>query len=100
MSSKKRPRREFNELVEAIRPIAKQLVALQAKARALGVFVDDRELLECPKCGLQEDVTFEGRLITCRPPALGMDTGLRFKEISKNRFRCPTCGSVVREVPG
>lgn len=77
--------------------LAAELVALQAKARALGLFANDRELLECPQCGLQEDVMFSGLLITSYPDSAGEDTGLRFKEMSRDRFRCPACGATVRE---
>ena len=35
--------------------LARQLVGLQQRAKALGVFANDRELLECPRCGLLED---------------------------------------------
>ena len=79
-----------------IRELASRIVALQAKARALGLFANDRELLECKQCGLLEDVSFNGQLITCRPLADGEDTGLRFQEISQDRYRCPGCGSMVR----
>jgi len=72
------------------------MVALQAKARALGLFTNDRELLECHKCGLLEDVTINGLLITCRAPDFDQDTGLRFEELPQNRFRCPLCGSMIR----
>jgi hypothetical protein len=99
MGSKKRQSgKEYEELLEKVRPIAQQLAALQAKARSLGIFLNDRALLECPECGLQEDVAFGGQLITCRPPAFGQDTGMRFRELPKNRFRCPSCGSGVQEV--
>ena len=80
-----------------LRALAKQIVALQAKARALGMFANDRELLECPKCGLQEDVTFSGHLITSHPDSAGEDTGLRFEELASGRFRCPACGATARE---
>jgi hypothetical protein len=64
-----------------LRQLASRIVTLQAKARALGLFIHDRDLLECPKCGLLEDVTFTGQLITCRPHSLGHDTGLHFQEL-------------------
>jgi hypothetical protein len=80
-----------------IRQLASRLVALQEQARSLGIFAGDRELLECRKCGLLEDVTFTGQLMTWRPPAEGQDTGLRFQELSQNHFRCPACGSMVHE---
>lgn len=85
--------------LESLRSLAGQLVALQAEARALGLFANDRELLACPRCGLAEDVTCTGLLITCRLPALGEDTGLRFEEIKTGKFRCPQCGGIVAEIP-
>ncbi|MEK7722366.1 MAG: hypothetical protein AAB359_08255 [Elusimicrobiota bacterium] len=43
-------------------------------------------------CGLEEDVTTEGRLIVCRG-AEGVDTGLRFPEPDKRgKTKCPACG--------
>ena len=90
----------MNRGLNNLRQLASRLVALQEQARSLGIFVGDRELLECPRCGLLEDVTFTGRLITCRPSAEGPnteDTGLRFEELPQNRFRCPACGSLVQE---
>ena len=85
--------------LESLRSLAGQVVALQAEARALGLFANDRELLACPCCGLVEDVTCTGLLITCRLPALGEDTGLRFEEIKTGKFRCPQCGGIVAETP-
>ena len=76
--------------------LCRQLQFVQSQAAALGVFVDDRELIDCPSCGLFEDVTSEGLLITSRelatPP---LDTGLRFCEISPNTFQCPACAGVI-----
>lgn len=79
-----------------IRELASRIVALQDKARALGLFTNDRELLECQKCGLLEEVTFNGQLITCRGPDFSQDTGLRFEELPQDRFCCPVCGSIVQ----
>jgi hypothetical protein len=75
--------------------LARQLDGLQKQAKAFGVFVNDRELLECPSCGLLEDVTSTGLLITCRTAALGEDTGLRFVPLADNIFRCPSCARRV-----
>ncbi len=80
-----------------LRDLALRVAELQEQARSLGLFLGDRELLECPKCGLLEDVTIEGQLITCVPPAEGQDTGLRFEEMSPGRFRCSACGSIFHE---
>ena len=71
--------------------LARQLTCLQKRAKELGVFANDRELLECPRCCLLEDVTSTGLLITCRADALGEDTGLRFVPLADNIFRCPSC---------
>ncbi len=80
-----------------LRELVRRLKALQERARRLGLFAGDRELLECPKCGLLEDVTCTGELITCHRPTPGQDAGLRFEELSPGRFRCPACGSLVDE---
>lgn len=78
----------------SIHELARQLTAVHEKARQLGLFVDDRELLTCPGCGLMEDVSVSGLLLTCHSTSLGVDTGLRFIETDRaaNRFRCPVCG--------
>ena len=80
-----------------LRSLARQLAVVQAEARSLGMFVDDRELLACPHCGLAEDVSFTGLLITSCSPVSGEDTGLRFEEITSGKFRCPKCGATVTE---
>src|ERR1039458_6081928 len=75
--------------------LARQLTDLQKRAKTPGVFTNDRELPECPRCGLLEDVTSTGLLITCRAAALGEDTGLRFVPLADNIFRCPSCARRV-----
>ena len=87
----------MNRGMKHLRTLAAEVVALQAKARALGLFANDRELLECPKCGLQEDVAFSGLLSTSYADSIGEDTGLRFEDLARDRFRCPACGAIVRE---
>lgn len=80
-------------LIAAIR----QLEKAKRRARALGIFTDDRELLECSSCGLLEDVTAAGILVTySRKSPLQEDSGLRFKEIDEKRFECPACKATVR----
>ena len=78
-----------------LRSLARQLAVVQAEARALGIFVDDRELLACRRCGLAEDVSFAGLLITNCSTDPVEDTGLRFEEITSGKFRCPKCGATV-----
>ena len=81
-------------LARSLRPAVERVLELQAKARDLGLFVGDRDLLRCPQCGLMEDVLIDGRLITCWRDGLGQDAGLRFIEHSNllGRFSCPGCG--------
>ena len=88
----------MNRGMKELRALAEQVVALQARARALGLFANDRELLECPDCGLMENVAAAGGgLFTCRPESLDEDTALRFEELSPDRFRCPACGATICE---
>jgi predicted RNA-binding Zn-ribbon protein involved in translation (DUF1610 family) len=87
----------IDHLVETIRPLAEQIVALKQQMKHLSMFTNDRELLQCPRCGLMEDVTAEGLLITCREPDLCTDTGLRFVAITDESYRCPSCGQTVQE---
>ena len=79
-------------IVSAVR----ELIALQQQARTLGLFTDDRELLACPVCGLLEDVTSMGLLITySKDSPQQKDSGLRFTEIDGTRFICPSCGTSI-----
>ena len=82
--------------VDSLTAMASRIVELQKTARRLGIFIDDRELIACSKCGLMEDVLFDGRLVTCRE-AGGDDTGLRFSEHprAEGLFVCPECGTVI-----
>jgi hypothetical protein len=75
----------------------RQLQQLQAQAKSLGIFTDERNLLTCPNCGLFEDVTSDGFLITSRTYAKEpLDTGLRFREIAPDTYCCPACQSEVQ----
>jgi hypothetical protein len=48
--------------LEPLRSLAGQLAALQAGARALGIFSGDLELVACFRCGLREDVSISEQL--------------------------------------
>jgi hypothetical protein len=79
-------------LAPALRKFLYGLKGLEDLARELGVFVNDRELVECPRCGLIEDVAFGGKLISYRADDPSMtDTGLRFT-FQGETCRCPSCG--------
>lgn len=87
------PMAELDGLYE----LASRLHSLKKQAKALGMFTDDRELLECPACGLKEDVTGEGFLCTYRDEAFAVDTGLRFPEPDEDGVSCcPGCGGMVK----
>ena len=89
------PRSVSRELVELSRKLGK----IKAQARALGIFTDDRELLECPNCGLLEDVTAKGLLVTYPKDSVDLkDCGLRFSRVDENCFQCPSCGTKVKVV--
>lgn len=85
--------RSLDPAFKSLIPLFNQLYEAQKKAKKLGIFVGDRELLTCPKCGLHEDVAFSGMLQVTMPPHLGEDTGLRFKTARRRpaRWRCPAC---------
>ncbi|MBI5039542.1 MAG: hypothetical protein HZC13_07310 [Nitrospirae bacterium] len=80
----------MGDLIELFRHLEK----VKQQARVLGIFTDDRELLACPSCGLLEDVTAEGLLVTypkdIKDPK---DTGLRFHQLDTESFQCPACGA-------
>ncbi len=75
--------------------LANEIVKLKEKAKKLGMFTDDRELIECPECGLMEDVDINGRLFTVFKKSPYKDTGLKFKEMKNSRFRCPNCREII-----
>lgn len=88
--------RDSGSLIAVIAPLAKQIAAIQQQMHALGIFANDRELLDCPQCGLREDLLVSGQLVTYRKPDFHQDTGLRFEELTPSAFRCPSCGETVR----
>jgi predicted RNA-binding Zn-ribbon protein involved in translation (DUF1610 family) len=89
--------RDSESLPAVIAPLARRIAAIREQMHALGMFANDRELLDCPNCGLREDVLISGVLITYREPAFHEDIGLRFEELTEGTFRCPSCGRTVRE---
>lgn len=75
-----------------------QLHDIRQQAKAMGIFTGEREILECKNCGLKEDVTFEGVLVTYFGEEFEKDTGLRLIETeNENIFICPNCGAKVKE---
>lgn len=86
-------------MLSDIVPLAEELIRLKKQAAALGLFTDDRELLDCTGCDLAGDVTVEGILMTYRRNSGDFkDSGLRFEEIDEGTFRCPVCGTMLKAV--
>jgi PHP family Zn ribbon phosphoesterase len=82
---------------QKIKQLAEDIVQIQKQAKALGIFVNDRELLECTGCDLVEDVGFDGSLMTYHRQSDDMtDSGLRFEEMDEDKYRCPVCGTVLK----
>jgi transcription elongation factor Elf1 len=83
-------------LDEDLAQLCAKLHQLRACAASLGLFTNDRELLVCTSCGLHEDVTIEGMLITHDCESLDVsDSGLRFTELQDGNFSCPRCGANI-----
>jgi len=80
---------------QQLNPLAARLVVIRSQVEAAGGFLHDRELHQCPACGLMEDVLFSGKLVTYwRQSTAPVDTGLRFKEVGADQLACPCCGCV------
>ena len=89
-----RPRNSRESAFRRIATAFRQLAELQDRARELGVFPNDRPLLSCPKCGLEEDVAGSCLLFVTKRGARGVDTGLRFRlNLKLHRAVCPSCGT-------
>jgi formate dehydrogenase maturation protein FdhE len=85
----------MGQICAACSCLALQLVAVRAEVQAQSGFAVDRDLHQCPACGLMEDVLYGGKLVTYwRESAEPVDTGLRFKEVGGERLACPCCGCV------
>ena len=57
-----------------------------------GIFDHSRELVRCPACGLFEELSAKGRLITAESDYAGVDTGLKFVMVNDTDWECPDCG--------
>jgi len=84
-------------LAQKIKPFVEDIIRIQKQAKSLGIFVNDRELLECTGCNLVEDVAFDGSLMTYHRDSDDMtDSGLRFVKMDQEKYRCPVCGTVSK----
>jgi predicted RNA-binding Zn-ribbon protein involved in translation (DUF1610 family) len=84
------------QIEDGLIDLCKELHRIKQHAEALGIFTNDRELLTCPKCGLQEDVQADGRLTTFyRDSEDFTDSGLRFIDAGNGQFSCPQCQALI-----
>jgi hypothetical protein len=58
---------------------------------------EERPLLECPGCGLAEDMDMDGNIITYIDGGRMKDTGYRFAIAGNGTWVCPICHTVGRE---
>jgi hypothetical protein len=80
----------------ALHALCEQLQKIHQQAEIAGLFIGDRELLDCTHCGLQEDVLIDGLLVTHQADvADATDSGLRFAAAGDGNFVCPQCGAVI-----
>jgi hypothetical protein len=80
----------------ALNALCEQLQKIRQQAENAGLYIDDRELLACTHCGLQEDVLIDGRLVTHQADAAdATDSGLRFAAAEDGGFVCPQCGAMI-----
>ena len=63
-SGKRRAPKELDPLVDNIVSLLRGFEETKKQGSALGLFVDDRGLLECPRCGLEEDVASGARTLS------------------------------------
>jgi hypothetical protein len=98
MAKKKKAKSGYDRLVEDVSSIVRGFQPILKQAEKLGIFLGDRELLDCKKCGLEEDVTTDGVLIVTNRRDRTADTRLRFKELKKrpSYFKCPGCKTPIR----
>lgn len=76
--------------------LCKELQRIKQHAEALGIFTNDRELLTCSRCGLQEDIQADGRLMTIEKDSEDFtDSGLRFIDAGNGKFSCPRCQTLI-----
>lgn len=68
-----------------IRTLAGKIEQLKVQQRMLGLFCEDRELLTCSHCGLEEDVAIAGILIVTNHADRSVDTGLRYAPWTKKK---------------
>ena len=85
------------QIPAGMRALAGQIQKIKEQQKRLGLFCEDRELLSCPRCDIEEDVTSEGILIVVKRSKPDRDIGLRFAAIDEEKglYKCPGCGKEI-----
>lgn len=98
-AAKKTKEQKIASAIKVLRPLFRELDKAKKEAAELGIFTDERELLTCPKCSLQEDVATTGMLFVTVASDRKHDTGMRFKKIPRRvgYWRCPACKTEFAE---
>jgi hypothetical protein len=85
------------QIPAGMRALVGQIQKIKEQQKRLGLFCEDRDLLSCPRCDIEEDVTFEGFLIVLKRSKPDRDIGIRFAAIDevKGLYKCPGCGKEI-----
>jgi hypothetical protein len=76
--------------------LCEQLQKIRQQTEISGLFIGDRELLDCTHCGLQEDVLINGQMVTHQADAADtIDSGLRFSDADDGNCVSPQCGAAI-----
>ena len=91
------PEKDKKLTITLRRSLLRQIKHVHRLARGNGLFLNDRELLRCDRCGFLEDVDITGRLITYKSGDPVFDSGMRFEKGEGDTYVCPVCGAPARE---
>jgi hypothetical protein len=83
--------------IEEIRSLIARMAPVLRCAVDYGTFAGERDLLECPGCGLVEDTDIDGRVLTYIDGGRMKDSGYRFVVSGDGTWICPVCHTVGRE---
>lgn len=80
--------------MEEIRSLITKMAPILRHAKYDGTYAGERDLLECPGCGLVEDTAMDGGLLTYIDGGRMKDSGYRFWLSSNGAWICPVCHTV------
>jgi len=83
--------------IKEMRSLISRMTPVMRRAGELGSFIGDRDLLECPECGLIEELNADGRLFTYIDGCQIKDSGFRFTPAGPGAWLCAVCGTVVTD---